>query len=40
MGNITSEGMLLASSIIKDDGSEIVSLLLPDKDMPNGSDIF
>lgn len=40
MGSIESNGMILAASFKNEDGSERVALLEPDKDMPNGSDIY
>ena len=40
LGPFVSQGMLLAASQKLEDGTEKVSLLLPDKDIALGSDIY
>jgi methionyl-tRNA synthetase len=40
LGPFTSQGMLLAASQKLEDGTERVSLLMPDKDIALGSDIY
>lgn len=40
ISSLESNGMLLAASSMDDAGEEKVALLEPDKDMPNGSDIY
>ncbi|PIU21894.1 MAG: hypothetical protein COT14_04085 [Candidatus Diapherotrites archaeon CG08_land_8_20_14_0_20_30_16] len=40
LGPFVSQGMLLAACQKLEDGTEIVSLLIPDKDVALGSDIY